>query len=154
MSESKSLPKVRTIKDVMKNLKFKETINEKQINLLLNLKHNDEQMFSIKYPSFITEASYLINKLGFDKSYNFFKTQQKQKDRIEIIRNCSEFDSSRKRLFLDTTVDLRVVRVESWVKCKKCKSRYVETETKQMRSGDEGATNFYKCKVCNYSWKD
>ena len=149
-----TLPKVKTITDVMKSLKFKEPLDDKKIKSLLNLKIKDDQMFSLKNPNFLVEVTFLINTLGFEKSYNFLKTQEKQKDRESIIRNSECFNSSRKRFFFEITKDLRTVKVESWVQCKRCKSREVETETRQTRSADEGETTFYTCKSCNFQWKN
>ena len=72
-----TLPKVKTITDVMKSLKFKESLDDKKIKSLLNLKIKDDQMFSLKNPNFLVEVTFLINTLGFEKSYNFLKTQVK-----------------------------------------------------------------------------
>lgn len=151
MSRS-TFPKVRTITDVMNSLEFKENLDDKKIKSLLNLKIKDEQMFTLKNQEFLIEVTFLINTLGFDKSYAFLKTQQKEKDRKTIIRNSECFNSSRKRFFFETTKDLRTVKVESWIQCKRCKSNEVETESRQTRSADEGVTNIHTCKVCNLVW--
>lgn len=38
-------------------------------------------------------------------------------------------------------------------KCPKCHKQNVNCITKQVRSADEGATNFYTCLECGYKWK-
>lgn len=37
--------------------------------------------------------------------------------------------------------------------CKRCKSLKVKENSVQTRSADEGATSFYYCTKCYYSWK-
>jgi DNA-directed RNA polymerase subunit M/transcription elongation factor TFIIS len=39
------------------------------------------------------------------------------------------------------------------VKCPNCGSENVHVEQKQIRSADEGATNFYDCLDCHHKWK-
>lgn len=39
------------------------------------------------------------------------------------------------------------------VVCSRCHSDNVFVETKQLRSGDEGATNLYTCLRCGSKWK-
>ncbi len=39
------------------------------------------------------------------------------------------------------------------VKCPTCNSDNIYVETKQLRSGDEGATNIYECLVCHTRWQ-
>jgi DNA-directed RNA polymerase subunit M/transcription elongation factor TFIIS len=40
------------------------------------------------------------------------------------------------------------------VECPKCKQKNVYAITKQVRSGDEGATTFFTCLNCNNSWRE
>jgi len=39
------------------------------------------------------------------------------------------------------------------VVCKQCKSDDIIKDEKQTKSADEGATGFYLCNQCGYSWK-
>ena len=39
-------------------------------------------------------------------------------------------------------------------KCKKCSETKVYFWTKQMRSGDEPETQFFKCTKCGHQWRD
>lgn len=43
--------------------------------------------------------------------------------------------------------------VISDIACKKCRAFTVEITEKQTRSGDEGATVFYRCTSCGTKWK-
>lgn len=40
----------------------------------------------------------------------------------------------------------------SHITCKNCGSNKIWIDVKQVRSGDEGATTFCKCFVCNKRW--
>ena len=40
------------------------------------------------------------------------------------------------------------------VVCKRCKSNKLTIQQKQTRSADEGATVFFTCKECSFSWKE
>jgi DNA-directed RNA polymerase subunit M len=39
------------------------------------------------------------------------------------------------------------------VECPKCKNRLAEVWQVQTRSGDEGATQFFRCTQCNHTWR-
>ena len=148
-----SLPSIKTINDLFQELDFGEKIEKKKIDLLLRLTINGEQMFSLDSEKFfLTEAVFLIKSMGFDKSYEYFKSQQKTKDRKNIIRNCEYFKNSKRRAFLEITKDLRVEKVESYIKCPKCKGHEVDTESRQTRSADEAQTDFHACRICNHKW--
>ena len=153
MEAKNTFPNVETITELFSSLEFLEPLNEKNIDMLLKLKLNSEQMFSLKYRDFLVEAVYLINSIGFDESYKFFKTQQKEKDRFNIIKNCPAFDESRRSFFLEITKDLRTEIAESYIPCIKCKKKTVVTESRQTRSADEGMTNFHKCMSCGAAWQ-
>ena len=149
-----TLPNVKTVEDILKDIDFGKKIEKKKLDLLLKLKIKGEQMFSLNSEDFLVEAIYLMSSLGFDESYQFFKSQQDTKDRKSIIKNCEYFKDSKRRAFLETTKDLRIEKVESYIKCPKCKDNQVDTESRQTRSGDEAQTDFHTCRVCNYKWQN
>ena len=144
---------VDTVKSILKNVTYQgENFNEKQINLLMKLKTGDEQMFSLKDRNFILEALGLINNFGFEESYQFLKDQQKEKMRYNIIKKSKAFRPARRRFFLETTKELRTVKIDSYVSCPKCKLNEVSSVTEQKRSADEAATTTYTCTNCNHIW--
>ena len=147
-----TLPNVHTIEDVLGEIDFGEKVEKKKIDSLLKLTINGEQMFSLNSEEFLIEAIYFISSYGFDNSYKYFKSQQKMKDRRTVMRNCEYFKNSKRRVFLETTKDLRVEKVESYIKCPKCKGNEVDTESRQTRSADEAQTDFHSCRICNYKW--
>lgn len=48
---------------------------------------------------------------------------------------------------------IQLIKNTYGVKCPQCKSENVHVEQVQIRSADEGATNFYECLDCHYKWK-
>ena len=149
------LPKVETVKDILFKINYKDrTLSKKEVESLLNLKFLDENMFSLKDRNFILDAVGLINSVGFEEAYKYFKSKEKEKSRSSIIFDSSDFEDSKRRFFLETTRDLRKIRVESYIKCKRCKLNTVETVTKQLRSADEGATDIHTCWNCGFSWRE
>lgn len=54
-------------------------------------------------------------------------------------------------LFKSQLIDVIIKNCD--VKCKRCKHENVNLQTKQVRSADEGATDFYTCLDCGYKWK-
>jgi len=150
-----TLPKIATVKDILKNISYKdEKLDQKQIEQLMKLNLGEEKMFSLKERNFILEAVGLINSLGFEESLKFLKTQQKEKDRDKVLKSFPTFDKARMRLFLETTKNLREVKVESYISCKRCKLNQVISWSKQTRRGDEGVTVFFRCLACQYSWRE
>jgi DNA-directed RNA polymerase subunit M/transcription elongation factor TFIIS len=41
----------------------------------------------------------------------------------------------------------------SYATCHKCKSNKIWIDDRQVRSGDEGSTAFFKCSECNHEWR-
>lgn len=150
-----TFPKVDTVQSILKNVSYGENkLTDKQINTLLKLKYKDDLLFSLKDRNFILEAIGLINTIGFDEAVIHFKKHAKESLRYNIIKDSEPFLPAKQRFFLETTKDIRTIKIESYVRCKRCKEFQVDTTTKQVRSGDEGETTFYRCRNCGYNWKD
>ena len=150
-----AFPKVDTVQSILKKLSFRgEKLTDKQIATLVKLKFKDELLFSLKDRNFILEAIGLINSIGFDESLIHFKKNLKESSRFNIIKNSEPFKPAKQRFFLETTRDIRTVKVESYIRCKRCKEYQVDTTTKQVRAADEGETTFNRCRNCGYTWKE
>ena len=150
-----TFPKVDTVQSILKSLSYRgDKLTEKQIEILLKLRLKDDLLFTLKDRNFILEAINLINTIGFENAVEHFKRSSKESIRFNIIKNSKPFKPAKQRFFLETTKDLRTVKFEGTVKCKRCKEYQVEVTTKQVRSGDEGETTFYMCHNCGYNWKE
>lgn len=55
----------------------------------------------------------------------------------------------RKQMFVKNT---KLVPRPGHVECRKCKSNLIWLDTRQVRSGDEGATTFAQCNNCKHKW--
>jgi DNA-directed RNA polymerase subunit M/transcription elongation factor TFIIS len=148
-------PKVDTAQGILKKISYQgNKLSDKQINTLLKLKYKDGLLLTLKDRNFILEVVGLINTIGFEETVSHLKSNSKETVRFNLIKNSEPFKPSKQRFFLETTKDLRTVKIESYVRCKRCKEYQVDTFTKQMRSGDEGETTIYKCRNCGYGWRD
>ena len=54
-------------------------------------------------------------------------------------------------LFMSKNIEVMIKNCDET--CPKCHSKNVNVKTKQTRSADEGATNFYTCIDCGYVWR-
>ena len=150
-----TFPKVDTVKSILSKVNVRgEKLTEKQISNLMKLKLGKDLLFSLKDRNFILDAVGLINKIGFDETYDHLKKYSKENIRFNIIKNSEPFLPAKQRFFSEITKDLRTVANESFIPCKRCKEYKVETVTKQVRSADEGETTFNKCRNCGYQWND
>ena len=150
-----NLPKVPTVKGIIENLTVDgRKLEKKNIEKVLKLKFGSETMFNLKDREFILEAYEIFSVLGFDEAYDYLRNSQNESSRELIIRNSRLFDGSRKRNFLEITKDLREVKVESHTQCRKCKGFHVNTVSKQVRSLDEGQTDFHSCTDCGHTWSE
>ena len=150
-----TLPKVPTVKNILDAIIVNNKRLEKvQVDKLLKLKIKDETMFSLKDRGFILEVAGMMNYYTFDAVYQYLKKSQKENNRETIIKKSPAYDNTRRRNFLEITKDLRTVKVESHIQCKRCKQYHVDTITKQTRSADEGETDYHKCSDCGYQWKE
>ena len=121
-----TFPKVDTVQSILKKVKYRgDNLTDKQIASLIKLKFKDELLFSLK-----------------------------ESTRFGIIKTSETFRPAKKRFFLETTRDIRTVKVDSYIQCKRCKEYQVDTTTKQVRSSDEGETTFNRCRNCGYKWTD
>ena len=150
-----SLPDVSTVRSILSEIVIKgDKLNKDQIDKLTRLKLGTESMFTLKDRDFILETIGFIQEYGFEYSYKYLKSSQKENSREIIIKRSPVYDSYRKKIFLDITKDLRATKVESHTQCPRCKQYHVDTISKQTRSADEGATDYHKCSDCSYQWKE
>lgn len=148
-------PKIDTVADILSKIKIGgQQLEKNQIDKLLKLKHDNEAMLRLKNRAFIYDIIGLIELLGFDKSYEFLKKEQKNNSLLDIIKKAPPFKEARLHYYLNITEKLRekANEEESIFACKRCGVKRVKTRGKQTRSGDEGITYFNYCLNCGYSW--
>lgn len=74
-------------------------------------------------------------------------------NKYELQRMIGEEDDKRIQIHLYKKAYKEVIIKNTYnVYCPKCKSDNVHVEQKQIRSADEGATNFYECLDCHHKW--
>ena len=152
---SSTFPNVDTVNSILQKVDYNGgKLQKSQITKLLALKLSGEPMFSLKDRNFILDSVGLMNQVGFDEAYLYLKSQDKEKNRHLIIKKSTPFQPAARRFFLEATKDLRVDRAKSYIKCKRCGENDVDTETRQVRSGDEGATSFHTCRNCGLKWTE
>ena len=77
-----SLPDVSTVKSVLENITIQgNKINKDQVEKLTRLKIGSEAMFSLKDRDFIIEIVGFIEEYGFENSYKYLKSSQKENSR-------------------------------------------------------------------------
>ena len=149
------LPKVPTLKSILERVKINgKGLEKKEIERLQKLKLNTEPMFSLRDRDFIFEFLKMVKEYGFEDTYKYLKSSQKENSRDSLLRNSPIFENLKKRNFMDITKDLTLVRVESHIACPRCKQHYVNTQSRQTRAGDEEETDFHTCTVCNFKWTE
>lgn len=100
----------------------------------------------------LIEIVNLVGKEGEAKVMELLE-QNKGLPISNIIRKADIFTKARRRMFMDTTVELKEkAKIASIVKCPKCHSNEVETKTVQIRAGDEASTDKNICRKCNYKF--
>lgn len=152
---SSTFPNVATVKSILQNIYYNgDRLQKGQITKLLALKISGEPMFSLKDRNFILDAVGLINQVGFDEAYTYLKSQDREKSGHVIIKKSEPFQPAARRFFLEATRHLLVEKTKSYIKCKRCGENDVDTETRQVRSGDEGATSFHTCRNCGLKWTE
>lgn len=100
----------------------------------------------------LIEIVNLVGKEGEAKTMELLE-QNKGLPISDIIRKADIFVKARRRMFMDTTIELKEKKkIASIVKCPKCHSNEVETKTVQIRAGDEASTDKNICRKCNYKF--
>jgi len=149
-------PKIDTVAGILAKIKFNEkTLDKPQIDKLVKLKHENETMLNLKDRAFLYDIIGLIEILGFEESYEFLKKEQKNTNKLDIIRKAAPFKEARLQYYLNITEQIRekANEEESIIQCPRCKKRRVRTMLRQDRRADEGITSYNLCLECANSWR-
>ncbi len=133
-------------------------INKDEANSLAALKFNNgEHKLTLEDRNFVYEMAWLLNSVGFEKTFNFLSTDWEKVLGSHNIRKRMLFenplmDKTRDKFILDMDIFKNVVEVEAGEKCRKCGSEETMSVVMQTRSCDELAQLKFTCLQCKYKW--
>lgn len=156
------LPRIDTPEDILRNIEYSfnedKKLTEKQIKSLISLKAGDVPLLEVKNTerAIFLEVVDMLNNIGFDESYKYLKSKQKEENKYEIIRKSPQetLQNARVRYFLDMTFKLRESSkgVKGLYTCPKCKSKNTVTMSVMTRRADEPLTEKSECLTCGTKW--
>lgn len=128
------------------------------INKVISREMSDNEYMKDKTIMFTSKINQIVYFCK-DKKYRN-ELMQVQNNETELIKFLEKYDYE---LFPDEwqneTIRLKTsivgnLKSNTTIPCIKCGRKNVYTISKQIRSGDEGTTNFYTCLTCNHTWSD
>ncbi len=146
------------IGDKLKSLSRYPTNIKNAINKVISREMSDNEYMKDKDIMFDSKINQIIYFCKNDSYKNEFISVQN--DENKLIKFLEKYDYEHfPKEWENETIRLKTSIVENLVsntpiKCKHCNRANVYAITKQVRSGDEGATTFYTCLTCNYTWKE
>lgn len=142
----------------LKSLSRYPTNIKNAINKVISREMSDNEYMKNKDIMFDSKINQIIYFCKNDSYKNKFISVQN--DENKLIKFLEKYDYEHfPEEWKNETIRLKTSIVENLVsntpiKCKHCNRANVYAITKQVRSGDEGATTFYTCLTCNYTWKE
>ena len=142
----------------LKSLSRYPTNIKNAINKVISREMSDNEYMTEKDIMFDSKINQIIYFCKNDSYKNKFISVQN--DENKLIKFLEKYDYEHfPKEWENETIRLKTSIVENLVsntpiKCKHCNRANVYAITKQVRSGDEGATTFYTCLTCNYTWKE
>lgn len=158
-----SLPKVsvKSIRSILVSLKKEDNtplVNSLQAKNLEELTFSDgENILSMGDEWFVYEVVWLLNKVGYDKTYNFLsadweKVLGKTNIRKKMLFENPLMEKAREKFVADMDFYKTKIEVEAGEVCKKCGSENTISIASQSRSSDEMQTIRCCCLACNRKW--
>jgi DNA-directed RNA polymerase subunit M/transcription elongation factor TFIIS len=150
------IPDIPTINVIFSDIELSDgsSLSKKEVSKLVKLKRYDKKpMFTVDTGDLVMNTITMINKIGFEQSYDHLKNTKKSSD-IEIIKNFPIYRQIRKNIFLEMTSDMIIKQITDSVhKCQECDSRNVSFNMVQLRGSDEPPTTIFKCNNCDHGWR-
>ena len=158
-----SLPKfsVKSVASILTSLKKEDgnplVTSEEAKNLYSLNFQNGDSVLTMEEKWFVYEITWLLNKVGYDKTYNYLSADWEKVLGSTNIRKKMLFENplmagTREKFLLDMEIYKTKVEVEAGETCKKCGSDSTISISSQMRSADEAATIKVTCLQCGYRW--
>ena len=155
--------KVKSVGGILLNLKKEDgtaLVNKEEAKTLENLKFkNGENILSLQYKWFVYEIIWLLNKKGYEITYNYLNANWETFFGSHNIRKKMLFENplmeSTREKFL---IDMEIFRkksdlTEAGEKCKRCQSESTVSIEKQTRSCDEAVSISIWCQSCGFKWR-
>ena len=133
-------------------------INKDEANSLAALKFNNgEYKLTLEDRNFVYEMVWLLNQVGFEKTFNFLSTDWEKVLGSHNIRKRMLFENplmekTRDKFILDMDIFKNSVEVEAGEKCRKCGSEETISVVLQLRSADEASSIKHVCLGCGKKW--
>ena len=149
-----SIPDIPTVSKILSELELADgsNLDKKDVGKLLKLKKDDKNtLFTVDSLDLMTNLVSMVDKLGFDQTYEYLKQATKNyTDDITLIKNSPIFHEIRQQIFITMTKNMVIKKVvPSVYTCNSCGGNNIEVTVVQTRSSDEGASEFFRCEDCN-----
>lgn len=132
------------------------TLDEKMNELKSLVSLTGESIINVKIPNWTYELGGLIYSIGFDNAINYFKTALLKSTRTkDIIFTTPVFAEQRLNEKYTIYNQTRELELQKGIyKCTKssCRSMNTTHTSKQVRSADEGMTDFVICQDCGHKF--
>lgn len=147
---------MHTLAQIDSEPKSKLTLDEKMTELKSLTSLTGESIINIKIPNWAYELGGLIYAIGFDEAISHFKTALAKSTRTkDIIFNTPVFYEQRlneKYTIYNQTRELELQKGIYPCRNPRCKSINTTHTSKQVRSADEGMTDFVICQDCDFKF--
>ena len=136
------------------------TILKNAINDVVNIEMNNNEFMinkNIIFSAKLVQLAYFLQNEQYKRNLLHALETNDQYIIIDYLMKYdpevyeSEWENESKRL---TTSIIQNCIPNTTYKCPKCKEESVYSYSKQIRSGDEGETHFFKCCKCGYVWRE
>lgn len=146
------------IRDKLKSLSIHPTNIKNAINKVISREMSDNEYMKnkdIMFDSKINQIIYFCKNTDYRNE--FIRVQN---DENQLINFLEKYDYELfQEEWKNETIRLKTSIVDNLTsntntECERCHIQNVHVFSKQVRSNDEGETNFYTCLSCGHMWKD
>lgn len=142
----------KSVEDIILQSAAMWTEDDTQVSTLFEARYTDGTPVLNEYDRDISlEVLQLIADNGFDATMTIITSAANYED---LIWNQPIMDLAKEKIQLET--DMITYEPQGTVglgTCRRCGGKELVSGTMQLRSGDEGMTEIYKCVKCNFEWK-
>ena len=157
LGKTKSKNVFVTLRNIKKE-NSEELVSDSEAKTLSELKFKSgENILTFQDKNFLYEIVWLLDKVGYEKTYNFLSTDWEKVFGTQNIRKKMLFENpllapARDQFLLYMEVFKSKLEVSAGEKCKKCGSENTISISAQTRSADEAQTIKIQCLDCKFRW--